>query len=43
MVAITRSHLGDQLVIESPTTGATGRDGETLGRHHADGTPPTKA
>ncbi|MFD7402336.1 pyridoxamine 5'-phosphate oxidase family protein [Streptomyces sp. NPDC059866] len=35
-----RAHLGDQLVIESPTTGATRRDGEIVGLHHADGTPP---
>ncbi|WP_171113529.1 MULTISPECIES: DUF1918 domain-containing protein [Streptomyces] len=35
-----RAHLGDQLVIESPTTGATRRDGEIVGLHHEDGTPP---
>ncbi|GAA3185687.1 pyridoxamine 5'-phosphate oxidase family protein [Streptomyces virens] len=35
-----RAHLGDQLVIESPTTGATRRDGEIVGLHHDDGTPP---
>lgn len=35
-----RAHLGDQLVIVSPATGATGRDGEIVGLHHADGTPP---
>jgi len=35
-----RAHLGDQLVIESPTTGANRRDGEIVGLHHADGTPP---
>ncbi|MEU0398615.1 DUF1918 domain-containing protein [Streptomyces sp. NPDC006208] len=35
-----RAHLGDQLVIESTTTGATRRDGEIVGLHHADGTPP---
>ncbi|MFD7443302.1 DUF1918 domain-containing protein [Streptomyces sp. NPDC059909] len=35
-----RAHLGDQLVIESPTTGATRRDGEIVGLHHTDGTPP---
>lgn len=39
-VAIMQAHLGDQLVIESPTTGATRRDGEIVGLHHADGTPP---
>ncbi|MFB6876949.1 pyridoxamine 5'-phosphate oxidase family protein [Streptomyces sp. NPDC056323] len=35
-----RAHLGDQLVIESPTTGASRRDGEIVGLHHEDGTPP---
>ncbi|WP_030230896.1 MULTISPECIES: DUF1918 domain-containing protein [unclassified Streptomyces] len=34
------AHLGDQLVIESPTTGAARRDGEIVGLHHPDGTPP---
>ncbi|MGW1710936.1 DUF1918 domain-containing protein [Streptomyces sp. NPDC002206] len=35
-----RAHLGDQLVVESPVTGATRRDGEIVGLHHEDGTPP---
>ncbi|MCX4458882.1 DUF1918 domain-containing protein [Streptomyces sp. NBC_01340] len=35
-----RAHLGDQLVIESPTTGGAKRDGEIVGLHHEDGTPP---
>ncbi|MER5844987.1 pyridoxamine 5'-phosphate oxidase family protein [Streptomyces prasinus] len=35
-----RAHLGDRLVIESPATGATRRDGEIIGLHHKDGTPP---
>ncbi|MFG3203824.1 DUF1918 domain-containing protein [Streptomyces sp. NPDC048192] len=35
-----RARLGDQLVIESPATGNTRRDGEIVGLHHADGTPP---
>ncbi|MGW5968769.1 pyridoxamine 5'-phosphate oxidase family protein [Streptomyces sp. NPDC055186] len=35
-----RAHLGDQLVIEGPATGATRRDGEIVGLHHEDGTPP---
>ncbi|MFD8864620.1 Acg family FMN-binding oxidoreductase [Streptomyces sp. NPDC059590] len=35
-----RAHIGDQLIVESPTTGATRRDGEIVGVHHADGTPP---
>lgn len=35
-----RAHLGDQLVIEHTTTGAAKRDGEIVGLHHEDGTPP---
>ncbi|MFI9150631.1 DUF1918 domain-containing protein [Streptomyces sp. NPDC053367] len=35
-----RAHLGDRLVIESQKTGATRRDGEIVGLHHEDGTPP---
>ncbi|MGX1372666.1 nitroimidazol reductase NimA-like FMN-containing flavoprotein (pyridoxamine 5'-phosphate oxidase superfamily) [Streptomyces canus] len=35
-----RAHLGDQLVIESTKSDATRRDGEIVGLHHADGTPP---
>jgi transcriptional regulator with XRE-family HTH domain len=35
-----RAQLGDQLVVESPATGATRRDGEIVGLRHADGTPP---
>ncbi|MGW3449344.1 pyridoxamine 5'-phosphate oxidase family protein [Streptomyces sp. NPDC001076] len=35
-----RAHLGDRLVVESPATGATRRDGEIVGLHHEDGTPP---
>ncbi|WP_406258265.1 DUF1918 domain-containing protein [Streptomyces chartreusis] len=35
-----RAHLGDRLVIESPATGASRRDGEIVGLHHEDGTPP---
>ncbi|MDX3798088.1 DUF1918 domain-containing protein [Streptomyces sp. AK04-3B] len=35
-----RAHLGDQLVIESTKTSAARRDGEIVGLHHADGTPP---
>ncbi|MDN0199133.1 pyridoxamine 5'-phosphate oxidase family protein [Streptomyces sp. S.PNR 29] len=35
-----RAHLGDQLVIESPATGIGRRDGEIVGLHHEDGTPP---
>ncbi|MFD9122608.1 pyridoxamine 5'-phosphate oxidase family protein [Streptomyces bottropensis] len=35
-----RAQLGDQLVVESPATGVTRRDGEIVGLRHADGTPP---
>ncbi|MEU6774993.1 pyridoxamine 5'-phosphate oxidase family protein [Streptomyces sp. NPDC046759] len=35
-----RAHLGDQLVIEGPATGVARRDGEIVGLHHEDGTPP---
>ncbi|MET8582371.1 pyridoxamine 5'-phosphate oxidase family protein [Streptomyces collinus] len=35
-----RAHLGDQLVIDSPATGGARRDGEIVGLHHDDGTPP---
>ncbi|UNZ16292.1 DUF1918 domain-containing protein [Streptomyces sp. 891-h] len=35
-----RAQLGDQLIIESPTTGVPRRDGEIVGLHHEDGTPP---
>ncbi|WP_445281938.1 pyridoxamine 5'-phosphate oxidase family protein [Streptomyces sp. DSM 118148] len=35
-----RAHLGDQLVIESTATGGARRDGEIVGLHHDDGTPP---
>ncbi|MFE3773841.1 DUF1918 domain-containing protein [Streptomyces sp. NPDC059122] len=35
-----QAHLGDQLVVGCPTTGTTRRDGEVVGLHHEDGTPP---
>ncbi|UQA98116.1 DUF1918 domain-containing protein [Streptomyces halobius] len=35
-----RAHIGDQLVVESPATGATRRDGKIVGVRHDDGTPP---
>ncbi|GAA0913811.1 pyridoxamine 5'-phosphate oxidase family protein [Streptomyces thermoalcalitolerans] len=35
-----RAQLGDRLVVESPATGDTRRDGEIVGLHHDDGTPP---
>ncbi len=31
---------GDRLVVESPVPGVTRRDGEIVGLHHDDGTPP---
>ncbi|MFE9255211.1 DUF1918 domain-containing protein [Streptomyces sp. NPDC006879] len=34
------AHLGDQLVVGGPTVGKPGRDGEVVGLHHDDGTPP---
>ncbi|MBL1110934.1 DUF1918 domain-containing protein [Streptomyces sp. 110] len=34
------AHVGDQLMVESPTTGAAKRDGEIVGLRHDDGTPP---
>ncbi|MGW0495317.1 pyridoxamine 5'-phosphate oxidase family protein [Streptomyces sp. NPDC003007] len=34
------AHLGDRLIVESPTTGVVRRDGEIIGLHHEDGTPP---
>ncbi|MFE9171741.1 pyridoxamine 5'-phosphate oxidase family protein [Streptomyces kebangsaanensis] len=34
------AHLGDRLVVESPVTGVGRRDGEIVGLHHDDGTPP---
>ncbi|MBJ6629153.1 pyridoxamine 5'-phosphate oxidase family protein [Streptomyces sp. I4(2020)] len=34
------AHLGDRLVVESPATGVVRRDGEIIGLHHEDGTPP---
>lgn len=37
---IMQAQLGDHLVVESPTTGVTKRDGVIVGLHHADGTPP---
>jgi transcriptional regulator with XRE-family HTH domain len=34
------AQLGDRLVVESPVTGVPRRDGEIVGLHHGDGTPP---
>lgn len=35
-----QARVGDQIIIESQTTGSPGRDGEIVGLHHGDGTPP---
>ncbi|MET3983028.1 hypothetical protein ABIC27_000883 [Streptomyces sp. PvR034] len=32
--------LGDQVVVGGPAVGKSGRDGEVVGLHHDDGTPP---
>lgn len=32
--------VGDQIIVESQTTGRPRRDGEIVGLHHADGSPP---
>ncbi|MFE1248451.1 pyridoxamine 5'-phosphate oxidase family protein [Streptomyces sp. NPDC058735] len=34
------AHLGDRLIVESPSTGSVRRDGQIVGLHHDDGTPP---
>ncbi|MFJ3336254.1 pyridoxamine 5'-phosphate oxidase family protein [Streptomyces sp. NPDC086766] len=34
------AQLGDRLVVESAVTGSARRDGEIVGLHHDDGTPP---
>lgn len=39
-VVTMRARVGDILVVESPTTGVTRRDGEIVGLRHEDGTPP---
>lgn len=35
-----QAHLGDQLVIENTRSDSARRDGEIVGLHHEDGTPP---
>jgi hypothetical protein len=35
-----QAEIGDQLIVESPSTRRSGRDGEIVGIQHADGTPP---
>lgn len=34
------ARLGDRLVVGGSTVGDEGRDGEVVGLHHVDGTPP---
>lgn len=34
------ARLGDRLIVGGVTVGDAGRDGEIVGLHHADGTPP---
>lgn len=35
-----RAHLGDELVVRGTTAGVVARDGEIVGLHHPDGSPP---
>nr|WP_308288955.1 DUF1918 domain-containing protein [Streptomyces humicola] len=35
-----KAAVGDLVIVESPTTGTLRREGEVVGLHHADGTPP---
>ncbi|MFD9813416.1 DUF1918 domain-containing protein [Streptomyces sp. NPDC059080] len=34
------ARVGDRLIVGGATVGDEGRDGEIVGLHHADGTPP---
>lgn len=34
------ARVGDRLIVGGSTVGDEGRDGEIVGLHHADGTPP---
>ncbi|MFE0700642.1 DUF1918 domain-containing protein [Streptomyces sp. NPDC058872] len=34
------ARVGDRLIVGGATVGDEGRDGEVVGLHHADGTPP---
>ncbi|MFE9803808.1 MULTISPECIES: DUF1918 domain-containing protein [Streptomyces] len=36
----THARVGDEIVVGGPTVGKAGRDGEVVGLHHDDGTPP---
>jgi len=35
-----RAHVGDRLVVESPTSETARREGQIVGCHHSDGSPP---
>ncbi|GHC47553.1 hypothetical protein GCM10010309_02550 [Streptomyces violaceochromogenes] len=37
---VMHAQLGHLLIVESPATGTARRDGEIVGLHHDDGTPP---
>lgn len=34
------ARLGDQIIVEGPAVGVVRRDGEVVGLHHDDGSPP---
>ncbi|GGV00158.1 hypothetical protein GCM10010260_40770 [Streptomyces filipinensis] len=38
--ASTRVRVGDEIVVRGTTAGVVARDGEIVGLHHEDGTPP---
>jgi hypothetical protein len=40
VVILMRAELGDELIVESRSTDRARRDGEIVGLHHADGSPP---
>ncbi|MCX5095953.1 DUF1918 domain-containing protein [Streptomyces sp. NBC_00365] len=35
-----RAHVGDEIVVRGTTAGGIARDGEIVGLHHPDGSPP---
>ena len=39
-MSAVHAEKGDNLVVESPSVDRPKRDGEIVGLHHADGTPP---
>ncbi|ARP73863.1 DUF1918 domain-containing protein [Streptomyces pluripotens] len=34
------AHVGDEIVVRGTTAGVVSRDGEIIGLHHSDGSPP---